>query len=75
MAPASVAPSTGSRIAKPISGEGQSNSMVLCRDEDRIIALFPRLAFSLVGNDDPDLSVICGPSGPGWYPCLFNIAQ
>ena len=70
-----MAPSSGSRFVKPISGEGQCNSMIECREVDRVIALFPRGAFSLVGDDPPDLSVICGPSGPGWYESLYNSSQ
>ena len=75
MAPASVAPTTGSRFVAPITGEGQSNTMTECRDKDRVIALFPRSAFALVPDDTPDLSVICGPDGSGWYPRLNSIPQ
>ena len=59
VAPASVAPTTGSRFVAPITGEGQSNTMTECREKDRVIALFPRSAFALVPDDTPDLSVIC----------------
>ena len=72
---ASVAPTAGSRFAAPVTGEGQSNRMTECRDKDRIIAHVPRSAFVHIPDDTPDLSVICGPLGAGWYPRMYNLSQ
>ena len=49
--------------------------MTECRTKDRIICHFPRSAFEYITDDTPDLSVICGPLGSGWYPRMYNLPQ
>ena len=49
--------------------------MTECRTKDRIICHFPRSAFEYITDDTPDLSVICGLLGSGWYPRMYNLPQ